>query len=198
MRTIFKGGKVVDGSGAPSYVADILVENGVIAGIGSFEGEPGTQVYDARERIVCPGFIDTHIHLPEGAVPKDGPSAGITMATALASAYTGRKVRGDTAMTGEITLTGEVLPIGGLKEKLLAAVRGGLAKVLIPEENVRDLAEIPDNIKNKLEIVPVKWIDQVLELALERVPQALPEDAAATAQANEKSENPPAQSVVTH
>ena len=141
---------------------------------------------------------DIHIHVPEGATPKDGPSAGIAMTTALVSSMTGIPVRCDVAMTGEITLRGEVLPIGGLKEKLLAAVRGGLAKVLIPEENVRDLAEIPDNIKNKLEIVPVKWIDQVLELALERVPQALPEDAAATAQANEKSENPPAQSVVTH
>ena len=141
---------------------------------------------------------DIHIHVPEGATPTDGPSAGLAMTTALVSSMTGIPVRCDVAMTGEITLRGEVLPIGGLKEKLLAAVRGGLAKVLIPEESVRDLAEIPDNIKNKLEIVPVKWIDQVLELALERVPQALPEDAAATAQANEKSENPPAQSVVTH
>lgn len=106
--------------------------------------------------------------------PKDGPSAGIGICTALVSVLTGIPVRCDVAMTGEITLRGEVLPIGGLKEKLLAAVRGGLGRVLIPEENVRDLAEIPDNIKNKLEIIPVKWIDQVLELALERLPQALP------------------------
>ena len=119
------------------------------------------------------------------------------MTTALVSSMTGIPVRCDVAMTGEITLRGEVLPIGGLKEKLLAAVRGGLAKVLIPEENVRDLADIPDNIKNKLEIVPVKWIDQVLELALERVPQPLPDEAAAAA-ATQASENSPAQSVVTH
>jgi ATP-dependent Lon protease len=117
---------------------------------------------------------DIHIHLPEGAIPKDGPSAGVGICTALVSVLTGIPVRCDVAMTGEITLRGEVLPIGGLKEKLLAAVRGGLARVLIPEENVRDLADIPDNIKNKLEIIPVRWIDQVLELALEKSPEALP------------------------
>jgi ATP-dependent Lon protease len=116
---------------------------------------------------------DIHIHLPEGAVPKDGPSAGAAMTTAIVSALTGIPVRADVAMTGEITLRGEVLVIGGLKEKLLAAHRGGIKTVLIPEENVKDLVEIPDNIKNKLEIVPVKWIDQVLELALERAPEAL-------------------------
>jgi ATP-dependent Lon protease len=121
---------------------------------------------------------DIHIHLPEGAIPKDGPSAGIGLCTAMVSALTGIPVCCDVAMTGEITLRGEVLPIGGLKEKLLAAVRGGLQRVLIPEENVRDLAEIPDNIKNKLEIIPVKWIDKVLELALERLPDPLPEDLA--------------------
>jgi len=118
---------------------------------------------------------DIHIHVPEGATPKDGPSAGGAMTTALVSSYTGIPVRCDVCMTGEITLRGEVLPIGGLKEKLLAAVRGGLKTALIPEENVKDLAEIPDNIKNKIEIVPVKWIDQVLERALERLPEALPE-----------------------
>ena len=111
---------------------------------------------------------DIHIHVPEGATPKDGPSAGIGMTTALVSILTGIPVRGDVAMTGEITLRGEVLPIGGLKEKLLAAHRGDIKTVLIPEENVKDLAEIPDNVKNRLEIVPVKWIDQVLERALER------------------------------
>jgi len=115
--------------------------------------------------------IDLHIHLPEGATPKDGPSAGIGMCTAMVSALTGIPVRADVAMTGEITLRGEVLPIGGLKEKLLAAQRGGIKIVLIPEENTKDLAEIPDNIKNKLEIHPVKWIDQVLEMALERMPE---------------------------
>jgi ATP-dependent Lon protease len=116
---------------------------------------------------------DIHIHLPEGAIPKDGPSAGAGICTALVSVLTGIPVCCDVAMTGEITLRGEILPIGGLKEKLLAAVRGGLSRVLIPAENVRDLAEIPDNIKNKLEIIPVKWIDQVLEYALERKPVAL-------------------------
>lgn len=121
---------------------------------------------------------DMHIHLPEGAIPKDGPSAGIAISTALVSVLTGIPVRCDVAMTGEITLRGEVLPIGGLKEKLLAAVRGGIHTALIPEENVKDLAEIPENIKNALEIVPVKWIDQVLEQALERRPEPLPESAA--------------------
>jgi ATP-dependent Lon protease len=120
---------------------------------------------------------DIHIHVPEGATPKDGPSAGIAMTTALVSVFTGIPVRADVAMTGEITLRGEVLPIGGLKEKLLAAHRGGIKTVLIPEQNVKDLAEIPDNVKNKLEIVPVRWIDKVLEIALERQPQALVEVA---------------------
>jgi ATP-dependent Lon protease, bacterial type len=120
---------------------------------------------------------DLHIHLPEGAIPKDGPSAGVGMCTAMVSALTGIPVRADVAMTGEITLRGEVLPIGGLKEKLLAAQRGGIKVVLIPEENIKDLAEIPDNIKNKLDIHPVKWIDQVLEMALERKPEPLAEVA---------------------
>jgi ATP-dependent Lon protease len=118
---------------------------------------------------------DMHIHLPEGATPKDGPSAGIGIVTAMVSVLSGIPVRSDVAMTGEITLRGEVLQIGGLKEKLLAAHRGGIKTVLIPEENVKDLVEIPDNIKNKLEIVPVKWIDKVLEVALERQPEPLPE-----------------------
>jgi ATP-dependent Lon protease len=117
--------------------------------------------------------IDLHIHLPEGATPKDGPSAGIGICTAMVSILTGIPVRADVAMTGEITLRGEVLPIGGLKEKLLAAHRGGIKTVLSPEENLKDLAEIPDNVKNRLEIMPVKWIDQVLELALEHRPEAL-------------------------
>ena len=124
---------------------------------------------------------DIHVHVPEGATPKDGPSAGAAMTTALVSALTGIPVRADVAMTGEITLRGEVLAIGGLKEKLLAAHRGGIKTVLIPEENVKDLAEIPDNVKNRLEIHPVKWIDQVLELALERKPEPLPEKPEAVA-----------------
>ncbi|SDO26096.1 ATP-dependent proteinase. Serine peptidase. MEROPS family S16 [Rhodoferax sp. OV413] len=119
---------------------------------------------------------DIHIHVPDGATPKDGPSAGAAMTTAFVSALTGIPVRGDVAMTGEITLRGEVTAIGGLKEKLLAALRGGIKTVLIPEENAKDLQDIPENVKNGLEIVPVKWIDQVLEVALERMPQPLPDE----------------------
>ena len=137
---------------------------------------------------------DLHIHLPEGATPKDGPSAGIGICTAMVSALTGIPVRADVAMTGEITLRGEVLPIGGLKEKLLAAQRGGIKLVLIPEENTKDLVDIPDNVKNKLEIHPVKWIEQVLEMALERKPEPLPESelTAVTSPAviNEKETSP--------
>ncbi|MGD8484046.1 MAG: endopeptidase La, partial [Thioalkalispiraceae bacterium] len=119
---------------------------------------------------------DIHVHVPEGAIPKDGPSAGIGMCTALASALTGIPVRADVAMTGEITLRGEVLPIGGLKEKLLAAHRGGIKTVLIPHENERDLADIPQNIKDSLEIRTVRWIDEVLEVALTRSPEALSDE----------------------
>jgi len=122
---------------------------------------------------------DLHIHLPEGATPKDGPSAGGAIVTAIVSILTGIPVRCDVAMTGEITLRGEVLPIGGLKEKLLAAGRGGIKTVLIPEENVKDLAEIPDEIKNRLEIHPVRWIEQVLAQALERQPTPLSDEKAA-------------------
>src|SRR5512147_1239141 len=117
--------------------------------------------------------LDLHVHLPEGATPKDGPSAGISIATAITSVLTGIPVRCDVAMTGEITLRGEVLPIGGLKEKLLAAHRGGIKSVLIPQENVKDLAEIPDEVKSAIEIVPVRWFDEVLERALERKPEPL-------------------------
>jgi ATP-dependent Lon protease len=144
---------------------------------------------------------DIHIHVPEGATPKDGPSAGIAMTTALVSVLTGIPVRADVAMTGEITLRGEVLAIGGLKEKLLAAHRGGIKTVLIPEENVKDLADIPDNVKNRLEIVPVKWIDRVLELALERMPDPLPEDETADSAGQSVATPPSADSgseVVTH
>ena len=132
---------------------------------------------------------DIHIHVPDGATPKDGPSAGIAMATALVSALTGIPVRADVAMTGEITLRGEVTAIGGLKEKLLAALRGGIKTVLIPEENVKDLQEIPDNVKSGLEIVPVKWIDKVLDVALESKPVPLTDEevAAATADATQKA-----------
>ncbi|MFZ9297338.1 MAG: endopeptidase La [Hylemonella sp.] len=118
---------------------------------------------------------DMHIHVPDGATPKDGPSAGAAMTTSMVSALTGIPVRADVAMTGEITLRGEVTAIGGLKEKLLAALRGGIKTVLIPEENVKDLQEIPENVKGGLDIVPVKWIDKVLEIALERQPSPLPD-----------------------
>ncbi|ALS67862.1 endopeptidase La [Pandoraea apista] len=141
---------------------------------------------------------DIHIHVPEGATPKDGPSAGIAMTTALVSVLTGIPVRADVAMTGEITLRGEVLPIGGLKEKLLAAHRGGIKLVLIPEENVKDLAEIPDTVKNALEIVPVRWIDKVLELALEHAPVPLPEDEAKAAPVTPNTDASGKQEVIKH
>ena len=117
--------------------------------------------------------VDIHIHVPEGAVKKDGPSAGVGMTTALVSALTSIPVLADVAMTGEITLRGEVLPIGGLKEKLLAAHRGGIKTVIIPHENEKDLAEIPKNIKQQLDIKPVRWIDEVLEIALKEEPTPL-------------------------
>ena len=120
--------------------------------------------------------LDLHVHVPEGATPKDGPSAGVGMTTALVSALTQIPVKANVAMTGEITLRGEVLSIGGLKEKLLAAHRGGIATVIIPEENSKDLVEIPKNIKEKLNIIPVKWIDQVLEIALEKMPDLAPKE----------------------
>jgi ATP-dependent Lon protease len=120
---------------------------------------------------------DIHIHVPDGATPKDGPSAGAAMATALVSAITGIAVRGEVAMTGEITLRGEITEIGGLKEKLLAALRGGISTVLIPESNAKDLQEIPDNVKAGLKIIPVRWIDQVLEHALVHQPVPLPDEA---------------------
>ena len=121
--------------------------------------------------------VDVHIHVPEGATPKDGPSAGIGMCTALVSALTKVPVRSDVAMTGEITLRGQVLPIGGLKEKLLAAHRGGIRTVLIPDDNTKDLAEIPQNIKDSLEIKPVKWIDEVLQVALKHMPAPMTSNA---------------------
>ncbi len=125
----------------------------------------------AEQLGINPDFYekrDIHVHVPEGATPKDGPSAGAAMCTALVSSLTGNPVKGEVAMTGEITLRGEVLPIGGLKEKLLAAHRGGIKLVLIPKENERDLEEIPANVVADLDIRPVRWIDEVLQLALER------------------------------
>ncbi|KAB2877045.1 MAG: endopeptidase La [Ideonella sp.] len=133
---------------------------------------------------------DIHIHVPDGATPKDGPSAGIAMTTAFVSALTGIPVRADVAMTGEITLRGEVTAIGGLKEKLLAAHRGGIKTVLIPEENVKDLQDIPENVKNHLEIVPVRWIDRVLEVALTAAPQPLPDEEAPKVEPEKAVETP--------
>jgi ATP-dependent Lon protease len=131
---------------------------------------------------------DIHVHVPEGATPKDGPSAGIAMATAIVSVLSGIPVRKDVAMTGEITLRGRVLPIGGLKEKLLAALRGGIKTVMIPEENVKDLADVPDSVKNGMKIIPVSRVDDVLKHALTRQPEPIiwdevAEEAAAAARA---------------
>jgi ATP-dependent Lon protease len=133
---------------------------------------------------------DIHIHVPVGATPKDGPSAGIAMTTAFVSALTGIPVRADVAMTGEITLRGEVTAIGGLKEKLLAAHRGGIKTVMIPDENVKDLQDIPENVKNQLEIVPVRWIDRVLEVALTAAPQPLPDEEPAKVEPAAKPDQP--------
>jgi ATP-dependent Lon protease len=139
---------------------------------------------------------DVHIHVPEGATPKDGPSAGVGMCTALVSALTDIPVKADVAMTGEITLRGEVLPIGGLKEKLLAAHRGGINKVLIPQENEKDLAEIPKNIKDKLTIVPVKWIDEVLEHALAHMPVPTAKDDSEQSKADAPQDEAKSEDVV--
>jgi ATP-dependent Lon protease len=157
-----------------------LIHTGTLGDVMKESIQAAMTVVRSRSRVlgIDPEFYakhDVHIHVPEGATPKDGPSAGIGMCTALVSALTGIPVRSDVAMTGEITLRGEVLPIGGLKEKLLAAHRGGITTVLIPEENEKDLAEIPKNIKSKLEIKPVKWIDQVLEVALKHMPTPVAE-----------------------
>jgi ATP-dependent Lon protease len=168
---------VVDGKGK-------FVQTGQLGDVMKESIQAAMTVVRSRAEIlgINPDFNenkDIHIHVPEGATPKDGPSAGVGMCTALVSALTEIPVKADVAMTGEITLRGEVLPIGGLKEKLLAAHRGGITKVLIPEENEKDLAEIPDNIKARLEIIPVRWIDQVLEVALAHQPTPLPKGSVA-------------------
>ena len=178
---------VVDGKGK-------FVQTGQLGDVMKESIQAAMTVVRSRAEIlgVNPDFNenkDIHIHVPEGATPKDGPSAGVGMCTALVSALTEIPVKAEVAMTGEITLRGEVLPIGGLKEKLLAAHRGGITTVLIPEENEKDLAEIPDNIKAKLEIIPVRWIDQVLEVALAHQPTPLPkktEAGTATPKTKEK------------
>jgi ATP-dependent Lon protease len=150
---------------------------------------------------ILPNFHETkdiHIHVPEGATPKDGPSAGIGMCTALVSVLARIPVRADVAMTGEIALRGQVLPIGGLKEKLLAAHRGGIKTVIIPQENIGDLKEIPDNIKSELDVRPVSWIDEVLDIALEFKPKALSDEEVATEISKQKSKNSAESSVSTH
>jgi ATP-dependent Lon protease len=159
-------------SAAASYVRSRAVDFGI---------EP--PIFDKR---------DIHVHVPEGATPKDGPSAGVAMATAIVSVLTGIPVRKDVAMTGEITLRGRVLPIGGLKEKLLAALRGGIKKVLIPEENAKDLAEIPDNVKSGLEIVPVSRVGEVLRHALVKMPEPIEwvEPVAPAAAKSDEAEQP--------
>jgi len=174
----------------------LSIEAAVVAGKGNLEytGQLGEVMQESikaamtvvRSRLNMLGLPtnfqekrDIHIHVPDGATPKDGPSAGIGMCTAIVSVLTNIPVRSDVAMTGEITLRGEVLPIGGLKEKLLAAHRGGMATVLIPSENKKDLADIPDDILEKLDIKPVQWIDEVLEIALISVPIPIQEDGKA-------------------
>ena len=155
----------------------------------------------AQKLGIVPNFHETkdiHVHVPEGATPKDGPSAGVGMCTALVSVLTKIPVRADVAMTGEIALRGQVLPIGGLKEKLLAAHRGGIKIVIIPRENIGDLKEIPDNIKNDLDIRPVSWIDEVLEIALETVPKPLSDEEVAAAISKQKSKNSTGSSISTH
>ena len=162
-----KGRVVKTGSLGDVMQESIQAANTVVRAKSQLLGIPA-RTYDSQ---------DIHIHVPEGATPKDGPSAGIAMCTALVSSLTEIPVRADVAMTGEITLRGEVLPIGGLKEKLLAARRGGIGTVIIPHENERDLQEVPDNIKENLKILPVKWIDEVLTIALERPPEPLSDEA---------------------
>jgi len=188
---------VVDGKGK-------FVQTGQLGDVMKESIQAAMTVVRSRSEIlgVSPDFNenkDIHIHVPEGATPKDGPSAGVGMCTALVSALTEIPVKAEVAMTGEITLRGEVLPIGGLKEKLLAAHRGGITKVLIPEENEKDLAEIPDNIKSKLEIIPVRWIDQVLEVALAHQPTPLPDSPGASAETpKSKTKDKKSSGVVAH
>ncbi len=169
------GGELLTIEGAVVPGKGKLTHTGQLGEVMTESIQAAMTVVRSRAKVlgIDPDFhqkLDVHIHVPEGATPKDGPSAGVGMCTSLVSALCDIPVRSDVAMTGEITLRGEVLPIGGLKEKLLAAHRGGISKVLIPQENEKDLAEIPKNIKDKLTIVPVKWIDEVLQQALTHMP----------------------------
>ncbi len=171
-----------------------LIHTGQLGGVMQESIQAAMTVVRSRAGLlgIDPDFhqkLDVHIHVPEGATPKDGPSAGIGMCTALVSALTKIPVRADVAMTGEITLRGEVLPIGGLKEKLLAAHRGGLTTIVIPQENEKDLAEIPKNIKSALDIKPVRWIDDVLKIALQHMPEPKPTEPAAVPDGAAKGES---------
>jgi ATP-dependent Lon protease len=186
----------VDGKGA-------VLRTGSLGDVMKESIQAAMTVVRSRAQIlgIVPNFHETkdiHIHVPEGATPKDGPSAGVGMCTALVSVLTKIPVRADVAMTGEIALRGQVLPIGGLKEKLLAAHRGGIKIVIIPRENIGDLKEIPDNIKNELDIRPVSWIDEVLEIALETVPKPLSDEEVAAAISKQKSKNSTESSISTH
>ena len=191
----------------------LTIETAIVPGKGkhNFTGQLGDVMTESiqaamtvvRSRAIGLGIeedfhekYDVHIHVPEGATPKDGPSAGVGMCTALVSVLTGIPVKSDVAMTGEITLRGEILPIGGLKEKLLAAHRGGLSTVLIPQENEKDLVEIPKNIKDKLTIIPVKWIEQVLEHALQRMPLPKPSKGGAKEASKEAKKEPKSEDIV--
>ena len=170
-----------------------LIHTGQLGDVMQESIQAATTVVRSRARVlgIDEDFyqkFDLHVHVPEGATPKDGPSAGVGMCTALVSALTNIPVRSDVAMTGEITLRGEVLPIGGLKEKLLAAHRGGITTALIPKENEKDLVEIPKNIKDKLAVVPVRWIDEVLQLSLQRMPVPKTKETAGENEPSAKSD----------
>ncbi|MDH3439125.1 MAG: endopeptidase La [Gammaproteobacteria bacterium] len=189
------GGELLTIEGAVVPGKGKLTHTGQLGDVMTESIQAAMTVVRSRSNVlgIDPDFhqkLDVHVHVPEGATPKDGPSAGVGMCTALVSALTDIPVKSAVAMTGEITLRGEVLPIGGLKEKLLAAHRGGIDTVLIPQENEKDLAEIPKNIKDKLNIVPVKWIDEVLEVALQHmpVPDAKSETEKAKSEAPEKDQ----------
>ncbi|MBR9911926.1 MAG: endopeptidase La [Gammaproteobacteria bacterium] len=180
-----------------------IVKTGSLGDVMQESIQAALTVVRSRSQVlgVAPDFIDKndiHIHVPEGATPKDGPSAGVAMCTALVSVLTHIPVRADVAMTGEITLRGEVLRIGGLKEKLLAAHRGGIKTVLIPADNERDLKEIPDKIKCDLTIVPVKWIDQVLEKALQHMPKPFTDEEYEALQAEAREGSQPKTRISTH
>ena len=187
------GGELLSIEAALTQGKGKLTQTGSLGNVMQESIQAALTVVRARARIlgIDPSFYSTndiHVHVPEGATPKDGPSAGIAMCVAIVSALTEIPVKADVAMTGEITLRGEVLPIGGLKEKLLAAQRGGIRTVIIPQENLKDLADIPEIIKSKLDIEPVRWVEDVLRIALERSPEPKPAGEATAASPASASE----------